>query len=246
MKIPSVYRVLWCLQFGSLTALAAWAAADPLFLPTVDDVYRWATTTVVEGEPWVHRVDPWRRSLLVCISLIACSTLVCIVLGMLRRSERASAFRSTKAWLKLTTAAALWCGFIANAEAIAWQGKRIRIASEVETLERLASQLRDSYPTVDGELPYLGPFMAYPFGQPSALILLQTPPLNSRSICVSAVQRTDAGAILLQLSGVDGGVWAEWHPPRSYPQSFVGGLGDRYTFETSHSIGRGWHLVRYQ
>ena len=209
------------------------------------DTQRWLITSTVDGHQWLPTIDLVRQTIFGCILLVALFSLAGILAGMLRRSPGASSLKSVKAWLTLTTAAALWCGLVVNVEAIAWHGKRFRIAAQVEAFERLANQLRDSYPTADGELPYLGPFMAYPFGRPSTLILLQSPSFASHSICVSAVERTSAGAILLQLSGPDGGVWAEWHPPSSRPHSFVGGLGDRHTFSTCESIGNGWYLVRY-
>lgn len=253
MKKPSTAQSLWGLQFASLLALSAWAAADPLFLPMLDAAHGWLTAPDFDYSHWTRTLGNGRPIALLCVMSIACASMICILGGMLLLSsvpKKSSTLRSVSAWLILTATFALWCGLVVHVETIAWHGKRFRIASQVDTLERIAGQLRDAFPTEDGELPHLGPFMAYPFGRPSTLILLQSPPVNNhsrrnQSLYISAVERTDSGAILLQLSGTDGGDWAEWHPPSSRPQSFIGGLGDRHTFASSYSIGCGWHLVRY-
>lgn len=250
MRKPSAAQLLWSLQFAALLVLAAWAAVDPLFLAMVDAARGWFTSPDFDYRSWTRPLGIIRPIVLVCILSIAFASMICILGGMLLQSKNASTLRSVNAWLTLTATFALWCGLVVNVDAIAWYGKRFRIASQVDSLERIAGQLREAFPTEDGELPHLGPFMAYPFGRPSTLILLQSPPVNNQSqrnqsLYISAVQRVASGAILLQLSGSDGGDWAEWHPPSSRPQSFVGGLGDRHTFDSSYSIGRGWHLVRY-
>jgi len=245
VKIPSSALGLWSVQLGAMIALAGWAAMDPLFLLVFDAASSYFISPDFGFQQWITTLGAVRPLAFICIMTIASVSMICIGMGMLRRTETVSSLRSVNAWLMLTTIFALWCGLAVNVEEIAWKGKRFRIASQVDALERIAVQLRDEFPHEDGELPHLGPFMAYPFGQPSTLILLQSPSINSQSLSVSAVQRAATGAILLQLSGSDGGAWAEWHPPLSLPQSFVGGLGERYTFRSSHAIGRGWHLVRY-
>lgn len=146
----------------------------------------------------------------------------------------------------MTTVVALWFALAIHHDSIAWQGKRVRFASRIDVLETIVSPLRANWPERDGELSAIGPFMAYPFGHPTTLVLLQAPRIASQWVYVSAIERCAGGAIKLQLTGTDGGDWAEWHPPQSHPSSFVGGLSDPHELRASSSLGGGWYLVRYK
>ncbi|WP_404307255.1 hypothetical protein [Neorhodopirellula lusitana] len=161
--------------------------------------------------------------------------------GTVRRTR----LRSIASMLAITTVVAIWCSVASNHNSIAWQGKRVRLASEVEKLESIAAPLRRDWPERDGELENGSPFMAYPFGKPTTLILLDAPRIASGRLCIRAVELSELGAIKLQLSGPRYDDWAEWHPPGSQPESFVGGLYDRHDIESAASIGQGWFLVRY-
>ncbi len=154
--------------------------------------------------------------------------------------------RSIRQLLVLTTVVALWLGFARQYDSIAWQGKRLRFSARIDELEAIAAPLRDHWPERDGEIPGIGPFMAYPFGRPTTLLLLEAPPVASRSLYISAIEKCRYGAIKLQLTGTDGGDWAEWHPPLRRPVSFVGGLADPHELHTATAIGNGWYLVRYR
>lgn len=242
-RLPSV----WSVQGAALVMSVCWVTLDPLFPQLVKAAGQSASApSEFDYHQMFSELGITRPLLLIGLLAVVFVSMIRTLDIMLRRSANDTSLRSVKAWLLLTTIVAFWCSLWINADAIAWQGKRIRITTQIDALERIASPLRRSFPTEDGELPNLGPFMAYPFGRPSTLILLQSPTLNRRSIVIGAVQRTASGAILLQLHGADGGGWVEWHPPASYPDSFVGGLGDCYQLESSFTIGRGWHLVRYK
>jgi len=163
--------------------------------------------------------------------------------GMLRRSSKQ--LRSLKAVLSLTALVAVWCGLAINTSSLAWYGKRTRLAWQIEEFESIVRPLRTEWPDNDGEIPGIGPYMAYPFGNPSTLVLLQPPSVSSNGFFISAVDRGVAGTIRLQLSGIHAGDWVEWHPSASSPQSFSGGLSDRHELRSSVSLGSGWYLVRY-
>jgi hypothetical protein len=115
----------------------------------------------------------------------------------------------------------------------------------VEQLEPLAERLRDQWPRGDSQLPEIGPFTAYPFGRPSVLLLMQPPSLNRESVHVSAIERSESGALRFQLGGSVANDWAEWHPETSRPRSFVGGLQDAHQLKAYSRLGSGWYLVRY-
>ncbi|WP_182868183.1 hypothetical protein [Stieleria mannarensis] len=226
----------WAIHLTALLALCVWAALDPL-LPSL-----------LRG-PWAADLDDaaqWVRAAgFACLVIIAAASMTALLVrrrGRRRLSQRACSLRRLMA---ITTVIALWCSLAIHHERIAWQGKRIRFACRIDQLEAIAAPLRNRWPNRDGELPATGPFMAYPFGQPTTLVLLQSPALADQQVYVSAIERCADGAIKLQLTGTDGRDWAEWHPPNSHPASFVGGLADPHQLRTAASIGRGWYLVRY-
>jgi len=154
--------------------------------------------------------------------------------------------RSLKSLLILTTFCAGWFGLAANASSLAWHGKRARLAFSVQQLDWIAERLRADWPAGDSQLPEIGPFTAYPFGQPRVLLLMQPPSLQRKSLHVCAIERSESGALKFQLGGTVCDDWAEWHPQSSSPRSFVGGLEDEHRLQTYSPLGGGWYLVRYE
>lgn len=244
MNRTLVVRLLWASQLVGLAALVLWTAADPALPTLLDRLINVPVTGLSETE-WQVQFGQLRMVLVgVLGSVVACG-FAGILIGMLGRSAERSSLKSLRGLIALTAIVALWCSFSIHRETVAWQGKRLRIAWKIGELETLAQPLRTSFPTTDGELPRIGPFMAYPFGTPTVLILLKPPSLSGGELCVGAVQRGEQGDIKFQLTGPDGGDWAEWHPDSSQPRSFVGGLGDHHRLVTSLRLGNGWYLVRY-
>lgn len=244
MNRTSVVRLLWASQLVGLTALVLWTAADPVLISLLDRLFNLPAVSV-DAADWIARFGQLRLGLIAALLSVVAISFVGILIGMFGRSVQRSSLKSLRGLIALTAIVALWCGFAIHRDTIAWQGKRLRIAWRIGELETLAQSLRTAFPDSDGELPRLGPFMAYPFGTPTVLILLKPPSLGSGELCVGAVQRGDQGDIKFQLTGPDGGDWAEWHPESSQPRSFVGGLGDHHQLATSLRLGNGWHLVRY-
>ncbi|PHQ33948.1 hypothetical protein CEE69_18090 [Rhodopirellula bahusiensis] len=216
--------------------LAIWAAADPSFADLAKGGFL--------SREWMS-ANPVRSVGIGLTAILAVGSLLGLLVQFFARSSPTTQHRSLAQLLAVVTLAGFWFAFATHVDSIAWQGKRARFALRVEGLERIVAPLREEWPERDGELPAIGPFMAYPFGRPTTLVLLQAPSVAQQSVYVSAIELQD-GAIKLQLTGTDGGDWAEWHPPKSRPSSFVGGLSDPHEMETATPIGRGWYLVRYQ
>lgn len=148
--------------------------------------------------------------------------------------------------LFLMAAIAMWCALIRGYEEVAWQGKRLRSNSRVQALDRLALSLHQDWPTDDGELEGLGPFTAYPFSQPSVILLLTPYPLAGTNTVVAAVERSPEGGLRFQLGGDDGGDWLEWHADGSLPRSFTGGLANEHHLRKYVRLSDDWFLVRYE
>ncbi|TWU35765.1 hypothetical protein Q31b_52000 [Novipirellula aureliae] len=227
---------LWLIHLTSLIAIAIWAVSDPLFETTIQ--YR-GLSDASQNVGWI------RVASFTLVVIFAIGSLLALLFQTLSRRS-APRHRSTRQLLAITTVIAVWFSFALYHDAIAWQGKRLRFATRVDELEAIVAPLRYEWPDRDGELRGIGPFMAYPFGRPTTLLLLEAPRVAERSVYVSAVERSDTGAIKLQLTGTDGGDWAEWHPPGSQPSSFTGGLADSHELQSATSIGNGWYLVRYR
>lgn len=224
---------VWVVHLAAFVTLIGFAAMDPLF----------AEFASLEEAPW-ERLANGRAALAAAVSLVAVISLGVLIAGTVKGAKSSS--RSVSRLLAITTMIALWFALFTNLDSVAWQGKRVRFASRLDRLESIANPLRRKWPRADGEIDSLGPFMAYPFGAPRTLLLLEAPRLASADLYVSAVERGDNGTIRLQLTGNDGGDWIEWHPDGSSPGSFIGGLGEHYVIECFDPIGRGWQLVRYR
>ncbi|GAA5508982.1 hypothetical protein [Novipirellula caenicola] len=229
---------IWVIHIGTLVAAGVWAVADPKFETTLH--YAWSAP-----EHLVSQVGWGRTLLFLMASLVASSSLMAMFAAMFSRCGGNVRSRSLRSLLAMTAIVAGWCSLGIHHDAIAWQGKRIRFAWRVDELEAVAAPLRKAWPTRDGELSTIGPFMAYPFGNPTTLVLLHSPWLVDDRVYVSAVERGSSGSIKLQLTGSDGGDWVEWHPPQSRPASFTGGLADPHQMQAVTAIGSGWYLVRY-
>lgn len=236
MKPNRHLTVAWCVQLIVLVASAAWSFFDPLFLSTVN-----ATPSLPE---WNSRnVDPIRSLLVFTFPLAALVSLVWIAVQPWRRS--ASGGRTIKSMLAVTAVIGLWCGLAVQHRNLAWQGKRVRLASQLDQFRELSETLKDDFPREDGTLSSLGPFMAYPIGRPTVLILLTPPSVSRTGTTVSAIEKLDNG-LAFQLSGIDGGDWVQWHPESQQPTSFVGGLSDIQTMRSSLRLAKNWYLVRYE
>ncbi len=236
-------RRAWMSQIGLLVMLCLWIAFDPAFELMCERLRAGFRSPIAGLHDTVAYVG-WLRPALFCVLIVATvSSFAWTLAGLLLRSPKQ--MRSLKAWLAVTGVVACWCGLAINASSIAWYGKRTRLAWQIEKFESIVGPLRTQWPDNDGALPEIGPFMAYPFGNPSTLLLLQPPSLSDHGLCISAVDRGESGAIRLQLSGIHNGDWVEWHPEASRPQSFSGGLSDHHQLESSLPLGSGWYLVRY-
>ncbi|KAA5541944.1 hypothetical protein FYK55_16235 [Roseiconus nitratireducens] len=229
-----------------MAALSLWAASDPWFeimLQHLQGLFVAPAATIQETMAWVGL---GRLLSLLLLVTVAGGGAAVWVMALCRRAGHDRSLVSLRSLVALTGVMALWCSLFLNHSAIAWQGKRVRLALQRDRFDSIARPLRNDWPTRDGSLQHLGPYMAYPFGKPRTLILLTSPSVTGTQLCISAIERCDSGALKLQLAGPDGGDWAEWHPPSSQPGSFTGGLNEHHDLQASLELGGGWYLVRYR
>lgn len=241
----SKWKCLYVVQVGLFVAMVMWAICDPQFEPLVKAFGSADGSPTAAYRSAVQYAGLWRPAMFVAAIVIATVSLGGLLTGMLLGSSVGGQARSLRSLLLLTAIVALWCGLAIHHASLAWQGKRLRLAMRVGELETIAQPLRTDWPREDGDLPRIGPFMAYPFGTPTTMILLAPPTVSSGEICISAIQRADDGALKLQLGGERATDWVEWHPESSEPESFVGGLSDSHQLRQMLRLGEGWFLVRY-
>lgn len=174
--------------------------------------------------------------------LLFLTTSTVIVCGMLVGGRR---FRSVRAWLLLTALVAGWLGFVTTWPEVYWRGQQRRVAAQLAPVEELARFLSNHWPHEDGDLPPIGPFLAYPKDNPTTLMPLRFTAIPETNLNVSAIERTNDGAIRFELVG-EAGSWLEWRPDDQSPRPFVSGLDTRYNPVRQSELAPGWFLVRYQ
>ena len=238
-------RILWVSQVAFLALMTIWVAWDPACELMIERLGRGFTTPVAAYRDAVAYVGWFRPAMLMAVIAGTLLSLSWLLREMLGRRQGNKQLRSLLAMLALTAIVAAWCGLAINHSALAWHAKRARLAWQVDQFESIAGPLRNDWPDQDGELPLIGPFMAYPFGKPSTLLLLKAPSVPGGDGSICAIERGESGSIKLQLGGLHGDDWVEWHPAASKPRSFTGGLGDSHDLGSSAALGAGWYLVRY-
>ena len=239
-------RILWVSQVAFLALMTIWVAWDPACELMIERLGRGFTTPVAAYRDAVAYVGWFRPAMLMAVIAGMLLSLSWLLREMLGRRQGNKQLRSLLAMLALTAIVAAWCGLAINHSAFAWHAKRARLAWQVDQFESIAGPLRNDWPDQDGELPLIGPFMAYPFGKPSTLLLLKAPSVPGGDGSICAIERGESGSIKLQLGGLHGDDWVEWHPAASKPRSFTGGLGDSHDLGSSAALGAGWYLVRYK
>jgi hypothetical protein len=157
-------------------------------------------------------------------------------------------FRSVRSigWLVVLVAA--WLSIISNWSHISWWGHRYRAQSALVLLDQIAGELQESWPRHDGESPLFGPYMAYPAGQPSTLILLKPAATGDPQRWLSAIDRAESDGVLrFELSDGYQTFWLEQHDAALMPPpSFTNGIGSQYQVENWIRLNPRWRLARYR
>src|SRR5262245_40857570 len=136
----------------------------------------------------------------------------------------AHSHRRVRSWFAFTLLVAAWLTLLGSWRELAWHGQTFRMQHRLAAFETIAESLRSDWPTIDGERPHMGPFMAYPIGSPTMLMMLTKPDVLETKTSFASVEHDDDGTLRFELIGDEPDAWLEWHPPGSLPKSFVGGL----------------------
>jgi hypothetical protein len=226
---------LWWINLVALFGFVAWIVCD-------GSLHFAAESLGASLLNWQSPPFAGRLLLLAMLAISAISTLLGIFIGLFIGPP---AYRRIRSWLAFTLLCAAWLTLAVTWRELAWRGQILRVHQLVEAFEPIAASLRADWPSEDGQRPGIGPFMGYPIGRPTMLMLLTMPRAPGTSVDIASIERSSSGALRFLLAGSEPGVWLEWHPPQSKPISFIGGLMGEFDLRRVASIGDGWYLVRY-
>lgn len=236
----------WSFQVLILAGLTCWAIFDKRFEATLASTWGWMSG-LVSGDASVEILSASDNSLRIAVLLGTFAAALGHLLWLLSSLFIGRhAMRGLSSWLALMLVAMFWFALAIHVSNLAWFGKHLRMTQQVESLEWLAEPIRSNWPTQDGDSERLGPYMAYPVGRPTVLLMLTPPSLWENDIRISSIVRTEPGSVRFQLSGVEGDVWAEWHPDGETPNSFRTGLGEHLKLDRYSQMSEHWYLARYR
>ncbi|MFO0911627.1 MAG: hypothetical protein U0795_01615 [Pirellulales bacterium] len=240
---------VWLLEVTLAVGFALWISLDA-GLEIVVLRFRglvMGPSTTVRADAWRGLVGDGRAIGLGVMLALAAVGMLWLVVRLWRGAPQDRGLRSLMILVGLI---GIWTALVTSWPDLAWWGRRRQADRLVAAFEEVARPLRASWPQTDGDLPQTGPFMAYPIGQPTMFMLL-TPGARRPTAPglpvprFSAVERSPLGALRFQLLEPAPANWLEWHPEGSSPETFVGGLANRYVLVRSEPLGGGWYLVRY-
>jgi hypothetical protein len=168
-------------------------------------------------------------------------TLLATAWGLLRGSHRQ---RSIAAYLVFTALIGGWLALAMGWETVYGWGQARRVLAELAAFEVTAKQIDADWPAEDGTLADFGPFMAYPKGEPTCLLMLGQAKPPGGSLLVSAVERS-SGAVRFELSGAERPAWVVWQADDAPATAFTSGLGGQYAVASQQRLAPHWRLVRY-
>ncbi len=231
-------RVYWLANIAALLAIVGWICLDGLFRQTASGAGH-----ILEG--WPHPLPPLlvpRVYTLIGILFFAALTLGGILLTIFIGDR---AHRGIRSWLLAMLVVAAWLTLSLEWPALAWKAQAWRLRASLPEFEILASALIEDWPTDDGQIPGLGPFMAYPVGKPTTLMFMNSPTVPDANLAFGTVELSDEHVVHFQLVGNEEGAWLVRHPDATEPIAYYSGLSGEYTPFRFQALGNGWFLVEY-
>ena len=227
---PVIGWSFWIVNLLALTGACGWIIVDGQFPRLVETsrllVWRGLAGDLPQSTAWV----PSRLPYFAILGLLAVGSgigsFVCLFVG-------ARVHRSVRSWLAFTMLVAAWLTLGVTWREMAWHSQASRMKRQLSGLDFIVKSLQADAPTADSERPDLGPFMAYPQGDPRTLLLVTTPAIGDAGVRIRAVELAAKGGVRFQLAGSESGAWLEWHPQGTSPDSFQGGLMTEYQLERS-------------
>jgi hypothetical protein len=149
-----------------------------------------------------------------------------------------------RSWLALMLLSAGWLTLFTTWPELSWRGQAWRLRGSVAEFESIHRELTTKWPKEDGQLDAIGPYMAYPIGNPRMLMLLKAPQVSATS--VSTIERGEKTDMHFQLAGNDEGAWLVFETDVHEPQPFFSGLDGEYIPVKYSLLLPDWFLVQYK
>jgi hypothetical protein len=240
-----ILPLTWFVNATLLVGAVSWLYFDGRSLPTAEWLASNAPFRSADGGGHIVSSTKVGSVTLVAAmcSAMAVMTLLMMLGGLFVGGRR---FRSTRMWLAFVAVAAGWLGLVAAWPEIYWRGQQRRVVKELASVETMARYLDENWPREDGELPGIGPYLAYPKGAPTIVMPLRWITFPDTSLRFSAVERSANGTIRFELAGDETGAWLECREDNGDPSSFVGGLETKYELRRQQQVAPRWFLVRYE
>jgi hypothetical protein len=235
----------WVANAILLTGATAWIYFDGRSSQSLDIVQR--ELGIPSSMQITERPNAQMTAIIVNTLMLAAGvvsgTLITMLLGLFVGHAR---FRSLRAWLLFTLLVGGWLGLIVAGPEIYWLGQQRRMSAVLEPVESIARKLNANWPAEDGELPEIGPYLAYPKGGPTLVLPLRWTAFPDTKLRFSAIERTSDGVVRFELSGNESGAWLEWRADERAPESFKSGLETQYQVVRQTQLAPHWFLVRYR
>jgi hypothetical protein len=234
----------WVTNTALLFAAFAWTYYDGRLLLFMDVVRHVYGLRPAYFDPMIRDGSDFAGGKLILFAaFVAACTFLAMLVGLFVGERR---FRTMRAWLLFVAVAGGWLGFIVAAPEVYWRGQQRRLRPMLGAVESMAQELQVHWPREDGDMPSIGPFLAYPQGKPTCLLPLKLATFPNTALRFSAVERTPDGAMRFELAGKELGAWLEWRADELEPTTFMGGLDTKYEKGRHIALEPRWFLVRYQ
>ena len=236
-------RIYWFVNIALLAGTAIWILRDGKFSEGVATFAKHIAAVGSDRSP-LAVVQPlmWPRvDALWFVLITGAASTAGILAGLVAGS---SAHRGLRSWLALMLLTAGWLTLFTTWPELAWRGQAWRLRGSVSEFELVHRELTSNWPKEDGQIDSIGPYMAYPIGNPRLLMLLKTPQVAATS--VSTIERGEKTDMRFQLAGNDEGVWLVRETGVDQPQAFFSGLDGEYIPIKYAPLLPSWFLVQYK
>ena len=216
-----VGRALWGVNLLTFFGLCAWIAWDGQFSEAASmlpaKLGRRLDEVVTLG--WPVSQHTARLLGLALAGVLALGSTIGIFASLFLGSR---AHRRVRSWLAFTVLVSAWLALAVSWRELAWQSQTVRLKWNLTGFEAVADTLRTDWPAADGERMGVGPFMAYPHGNPSMLMLLTTPDVAQTSALFAAIEALASWRTAVSISeqriGRLDGVASSWIHARIIPR----------------------------
>lgn len=233
----------WTTNVAILVAAAIWIFSDGRSLKSIELVGREIGSLSLLQTPRATPRLPVAVNVAKAGVLLALGTLAVVFGGLFFGTQF---FRGLRQWLLFVTLICAWLGLLTTWPELYWYGQQVRLRRHVQAYNAFASELQTDWPRQDGEMPEMGPYLAYPIGEPTMLLFLGAGMIPNTPIRIAAIERPSDEAMHFELAGAEIGACLAWRLDDSPPTAYLGGLDTENQIVRYARLAPNWYLVRYK